>query len=739
VVAPNTIENPGSLFSASGDAIDATGASTDAYVAVTGFPISNTAGLMGIGTILNTGANGLNVRETVIDKFGNTISKVTLVAAGDSYLLDLQTNFVNVSTAYPPFTSYEVEVQSAVAGNATTYELHLVDLTPGAGGGGGGGGGSESLEQARAVGDTFTGGSVYWDDANEAVFGKASGEADQDYLRVYSDKTNHLQVFDSTKDGGGTVRAMSWQMGGTEKMSLSTVGRLTLPSSGLTYGGDVLPNADNFFDIGSSSFRVGYVKSGKGLQVFGGSGDANPKSSYADAALLFGAGGASALDTRMYRSVAKTMTFDDGSGGAADVVVTGKLTVTGAIDPSSVSLAGTAEGIQVLYFDSADGQSSALSGIGHGRLRYNQAQVRWEQSVNGGAYTALSGGVTGTGVDKRIPIWTGTTSLGSAAELTYDYGTGLMLVGATAIYGDLEAFFTNQWRFSLSKTGAVGGNVLFLVDNPSNGTVAHTSILAANDQGCGAALIANSSALTTDSGFVAGDAGVVYLTCRDIDPPAGARLVFHSGILDQAWINDGNVGSDTAKMTLKRTGELLLGSSTNFDTGRAFTYWKYDANDIRYTMFSNTYTGGGTVGARAQHALEAHGSKYAEFGQTGDTWNATGAEPELAASTTFIRGTTHVFVCATGGSFRVKSGGNNTRYQVDSDGKMAWFGAGTVAQQTVDAITNSVTAGGVNGTIADYTIVDYATDAASIRNDLYQLARAVAQHATAFRNFGLGA
>ena len=71
---------------------------------------------------------------------------------------------------------------------------------------------------------------------------------------------------------------------------------------------------------------------------------------------------------------------------------------------------------------------------------------------------------------------------------------------------------------------------------------------------------------------------------------------------------------------------------------------------------------------------------------------------------------------------------------------LGFFSVTPVAQQTVDAITNSVTSGGTTGTIANYTdLTVYANDAAAIRNDLYQLARAVAQHATALRNLGLGA
>lgn len=67
-----------------------------------------------------------------------------------------------------------------------------------------------------------------------------------------------------------------------------------------------------------------------------------------------------------------------------------------------------------------------------------------------------------------------------------------------------------------------------------------------------------------------------------------------------------------------------------------------------------------------------------------------------------------------------------------------FFGAAAVAQQTRGAtLTNNVTAGGVNDTIANYTdLTTYANDAAAIRNDIYQLARAVRMHDVALRALG---
>lgn len=92
-------------------------ATTGAFV--TQFTHTNYKGLLGIGTIKNTGGvNSLEVRETVTDAFGVTDSVTTTVLAGNDYLLDLQTNF---ATARPPYVSYAVEVRHPVA--ATTFSL----------------------------------------------------------------------------------------------------------------------------------------------------------------------------------------------------------------------------------------------------------------------------------------------------------------------------------------------------------------------------------------------------------------------------------------------------------------------------------------------------------------------------------------------------------------------------------------------------------------------------------------
>lgn len=73
-----------------------------------------------------------------------------------------------------------------------------------------------------------------------------------------------------------------------------------------------------------------------------------------------------------------------------------------------------------------------------------------------------------------------------------------------------------------------------------------------------------------------------------------------------------------------------------------------------------------------------------------------------------------------------------------SAGMLSFFGSSAVVKQTSGAnLTNNVTSGGTDDTIANYAIVDYATDAATIRNDIYQLARKLKQINDGLRSFGL--
>lgn len=72
-------------------------------------------------------------------------------------------------------------------------------------------------------------------------------------------------------------------------------------------------------------------------------------------------------------------------------------------------------------------------------------------------------------------------------------------------------------------------------------------------------------------------------------------------------------------------------------------------------------------------------------------------------------------------------------------GNVGFFNTAVVAQQVSGAnLTNNVTAGGTDDTIADFSnLTVYATDAAAIRNDIYQLSRKLKQVNDALRTYGL--
>lgn len=93
--------------------------------------------------------------------------------------------------------------------------------------------------------------------------------------------------------------------------------------------------------------------------------------------------------------------------------------------------------------------------------------------------------------------------------------------------------------------------------------------------------------------------------------------------------------------------------------------------------------------------------------------------------------------CKSGGSLRLCSN-DVTRLQVNATG-VAFFSATPVAAQTSGAnLTNNVTSGGTDDTIANYTdLTTYATDAAAIRNNIYQLARKLKQINDGLRSYGL--
>ena len=88
------------------------------------------------------------------------------------------------------------------------------------------------------------------------------------------------------------------------------------------------------------------------------------------------------------------------------------------------------------------------------------------------------------------------------------------------------------------------------------------------------------------------------------------------------------------------------------------------------------------------------------------------------------------------------AGGKREGFRTETSGsapKISFFGFTTAVKQTSGAdVTNNVTAGGTTDQLDDFTnLTVYATDAAAIRNDIYQLSRKVKQINDALRLYGL--
>lgn len=109
----------------------------------------------------------------------------------------------------------------------------------------------------------------------------------------------------------------------------------------------------------------------------------------------------------------------------------------------------------------------------------------------------------------------------------------------------------------------------------------------------------------------------------------------------------------------------------------------------------------------------------------------------LTAGASVLAATTATTLGSTGNT-ALASGAGATAALGNTTGTVGFFGSAGTTRATQAAITNSVTVGGTTGTIADFTDLSvYATDAPTIRNDIYQLALALQNTIAALRSYGL--
>lgn len=117
--------------------------------------------------------------------------------------------------------------------------------------------------------------------------------------------------------------------------------------------------------------------------------------------------------------------------------------------------------------------------------------------------------------------------------------------------------------------------------------------------------------------------------------------------------------------------------------------------------------------------------------------NAVHATTLSATGASTLAGVTATTLASTG-TTTIGSGAGVATKVGNSTGTLGFFGATGATKVTQGAITNSVTAGGTTGTIANFTdLTTYATDAPTIQHDIYQLALALSNVVGALRSYGL--
>jgi hypothetical protein len=199
-------------------------------------------------------------------------------------------------------------------------------------------------------------------------------------------------------------------------------------------------------------------------------------------------------------------------------------------------------------------------------------------------------------------------------------------------------------------------------------------------------------------------------------------------------------------------GNINLGTSTydevNNRLGIMTTTPAY-ALDVRarIVQFGSNNAADGTRTNATDQTFRVFGTHYltAEEPVTGFTGGSTATENFItfgggtglgnaatsitfytAATTTTLTGTARLVIGSTGA------------ITFPASGTFGAFGVAAAAQQVSGAnLTNNVTVGGTDNTIANYTdLTTYATDAAAIRNNIYQLARKLKQVNDGLRALG---
>jgi hypothetical protein len=276
--------------------------------------------------------------------------------------------------------------------------------------------------------------------------------------------------------------------------------------------------------------------------------------------------------------------MSDDSRFDGPVTINAKLTVTGAIDPTSVLLSGGT----ALFYESNDGSTAPVSGAATGRLRYlNSGTGNWQVSMQGSTYANLAIAFGGSTANAWLQ---GGNSFGAAGVLGTTDANNLQIVVAGTKRAEWST--TSAGGLVLSPGAVSGGSATQFLYDTSNAT--HTGLTAESidvNWSLGRTVtFAGGSAPATQRAYVitaptyAASSSDTIANAATLAvsgaPVAGANMTLSNSY--SVWVQGGNVRLDSP--TVKNVVGMKL--SPLSDSAAALAVSDATLND--YVVFDST-------------------------------------------------------------------------------------------------------------------------------------------------------
>lgn len=350
--------------------------------------------------------------------------------------------------------------------------------------------------------------------------------------------------------------------------------------------------------------------------------------------------------------------------------------------------------------------------------------------LSGSASITPPATIDGTGLTTTIPITIKNAKSESGVELWYTgtVATGYDLMNASGtIKGGLAiAAAANDWITTSAADEVVvhvgaGKRILFGQKGAALPTLSITPSNLVTIHGAGAFLAFTGGGGGPGVGTTDGRTFALYSNNAAVAACSsdGVNFLINSGKKLQI---DSTVSATSCALQI--SGDVNTGIGQSSDGADSLSIYTGGAEIMRF----NT--------AAASTGITPFGSMAMQPNKVFRIDSAT----SLTLCALQINGDPNTGVAAVGGAdtLSVVCGGTETaRYGNATFGVFTKIAA-PAAQQTSGAnVTNSVTSGGTDDTIANYTdLTIYANDSAAIRNDIYQLARKVKQINDGLRTLG---